>query len=531
MATTRSRKGCIDCKHAKVKCDEVHPSCGTCTRRRLVCSGYAPCQSRSRAQVRGRGSVFSASPTTANPSSTANRRTSMASGTSTSTSTSTSTRSLWTYSGDRDGDSCMADYIRLIILEASTKTLSPAPGLGPTPMPLAEIMAADKPLIEVYFMRHPSEMIISSDFFVREMNGAVISLLQQSPTAVGDALAAIGENYVSDWGDTALVQVSRRTRLLGRLRRINEEESSPELVLMLLLALCGVELVDPRSDGTAATLSALIDNVAMVLAFHTRQGKTPSPMAKYFARGVARQDLLISLSRMQRTRIDPALWLDEYSMCHADRLMGLTTTLAPILSELAGLAEDVRMGRGSSVHGVAMADGDFEGRIQVPVPVRRSDGDGDLAERATSIHARLASWRPIRDPSMSLHISKMFLLHAYTWRAAGLLYLFRLFNRAGSSREADTEALSMAYEVMVHIAGSPQDIKLSLWPLFIAACELESAEDRAHAVGLFDGICYARPIVTARRTMAFVMDYIWPGRDSGGEWDWMVLARCVPVPL
>lgn len=248
-------------------------------------------------------------------------------------------------------------------------------------------------------------------------------------------------------------------------------------------------------------------------------------MAKYFARGVARQDLLISLSRMQRTKIDPALWLDEYSMCHADRLMGFTTTLAPILSELAGLAEDVRLRL--SLDGFALADGSLEGRIDVPV--RR--GDGDLAERATSIRTQLASWRPIRDTSMSLHISKTFLLHAYTWRAAGLLYLFRLLNRPGSSREADTEALSMAYEVMVHISGSPQDIKLSLWPLFVAACELESPGDRAHAAGLFDDICYARPIVTGRRTRAFVVDHIWPARDSGREWDWMALARCAPVPL
>lgn len=90
-------------------------------------------------------------------------------------------------------------------------------------------------------MRHPSEMVMSNDFFIHEMNGAVISLLQQNPTAVGDSLAAIGENYVKDTVDAAVAS-NRKMRLVSRLRLINEDGSSPELVLLLLLALSGVEV-------------------------------------------------------------------------------------------------------------------------------------------------------------------------------------------------------------------------------------------------------------------------------------------------
>lgn len=126
---------------------------------------------------------------------------------------------------------------------------------------------------------------------------------------------------------------------------------------------------------------------------------------------------------------------------------------------------------------------------------------------------------------MSMQMSQKFLVHAYALRAAALLYLFRLFNRPVSSTEADVEALSMAYEVMAHISGSPQDIKLSLWPLFIAACELEKPEDRGHATRLFDDICRVRSTVTARRTKSFCVDQVWPTRDFGGNWDWMYLAR------
>jgi hypothetical protein len=224
---------------------------------------------------------------------------------------------------------------------------------------------------------------------------------------------------------------------------------------------------------------------------------------------------------MQRTRINPCAWLDEYSLCHADRVMGLTTTLAPLLSQLAALAEDVQ----HTMNGQFITDSTTVETNHLAV--RRSD----LVEREASIRAQLVSWRPIRDLTMSMAMSRTFLPHAYTWRAAALLYLFRLFNRPGSSTEADAEALSMAYEAMVHISGPPQDIKLSLWPLFIAACELESSEDRDHATRLFDDICYARPIVTARRTRSFVVDTIWPARDAGERWDWMYFARCAPIPL
>ncbi|KAJ5676043.1 hypothetical protein N7462_008940 [Penicillium macrosclerotiorum] len=241
---TRSRKGCIDCKKAKVKCDEVHPSCGTCTRRRRQCSGYGrPSSTRECSTV-----SFRRSP--ASPNSVASRRRpSVASDASSSPSftltedggrTHKAPTDMWVVNTPSATTwSNAADYMRLMVLEASAKAASPMN--GPTLIPMSEILAADKPFIEVYFMRHPSEMVMSNDFFINEMNGAVISLLQQSPTAVGDSLAAIGENYVKEAVNSALVS-SRKMRLLSRLRLINEAGNSPELVLMLLLALCGVEV-------------------------------------------------------------------------------------------------------------------------------------------------------------------------------------------------------------------------------------------------------------------------------------------------
>ncbi|KAG7152611.1 hypothetical protein HYQ46_011536 [Verticillium longisporum] len=33
----RTRTGCLNCRHKKRKCDEAHPACGGCARRREAC--------------------------------------------------------------------------------------------------------------------------------------------------------------------------------------------------------------------------------------------------------------------------------------------------------------------------------------------------------------------------------------------------------------------------------------------------------------------------------------------------------------
>ena len=264
-------------------------------------------------------------------------------------------------------------------------------------------------------------------------------------------------------------------------------------------------------------LPALVENMSLMLEFHLRIGKELSECARYFIRAIARQDLLISLSRLRRTKIDSTIWLDDYSRTHTDRLMGKTTTLIPILSELCALAEDVRTVVDSySITDGADDDRESEGFINPPI---------NLLERRACIEAKLVAWHPIHDHRMSMQTSRKFLLHAYAWKAAALLYLFRLFNRAGSCLEADSIALGMAYEVIVHISGPPDEIKMSLWPLFIASCELERQDDRERAVQLFDDICRARPTVTAKRTKFVCVSQVWSARDRGADWDWMQLTR------
>jgi hypothetical protein len=112
--------------------------------------------------------------------------------------------------------------------------------------------------------------------------------------------------------------------------------------------------------------------------------------------------------------------------------------------------------------------------------------------------------------------------------------LHRLTQPAGSSPEADCEAFQMACEVMIHLNGEPDDLRLSTWPAFVASCELKSQEDRAVALGIFDAIYSSRKTGTAIQTKQFVVERVWEARDAGEDWNWMVLSRrypkeCLPI--
>jgi hypothetical protein len=49
---------------------------------------------------------------------------------------------------------------------------------------------ADESTIEIYFNRHPYEMVIGSEF-VNAMSANVLLILQHKPKAIGDSLSGI----------------------------------------------------------------------------------------------------------------------------------------------------------------------------------------------------------------------------------------------------------------------------------------------------------------------------------------------------
>lgn len=234
--------------------------------------------------------------------------------------------------------------------------------------------------------------------------------------------------------------------------------------------------------------------------------------------------MVLSLVAMRRPCIPTATWLDQDSRNLVDRLMGYTVTLMPLLEEICALAEDIRRGN------LGMKQRTYEDL----------SGESPFSsaqigfERAQDLSARVTAWRPVPNRAVSSQASKSCLSQAYAWRSAALLYLYRLLNPPGSSPEADMVALGMACEVLAHLSAPPDELKGSLWPTFIAACELEGDDDRATAIDIFDGIYRSRKTATCLHTKRFTLDRVWKARDAGDDWNWMNLVQkypgeCIPI--
>lgn len=189
----------------------------------------------------------------------------------------------------------------------------------------------------------------------------------------------------------------------------------------------------------------------------------------------------------------------------------------------------------------------------------------DCVQRAEDLRVRIELWKPRLPHGMSFQRSRRFLSQASCYRSGALLYLFRLLEpptRPFSSSDctstiltamsppsvsspspspprvisvADGEATAKAHEVLMATSVvSGDELKMLLWPVFLAACEMSAEEDRQVVLGIFDAILAQRRTVTAQRTKMFVVDRVWRARDEGKEWDWTVLARefpgeCLPI--
>lgn len=208
--------------------------------------------------------------------------------------------------------------------------------------------------------------------------------------------------------------------------------------------------------------------------------------------------------------------------------MGFTPTLMPLLQELCALAEDIHQNTGTSR---AIAND----VVEWPLPVTDISTVSTQALLVADLRSRLQLWRPKLAQGVSARTSRRLLAQAFATRAAALLMLHRLVNPAGSATEAaDNEAFQMACEVMVHLNGEPEDLRLSTWATFVASCELQSREDRDVAIGIFDAIYSSRRTGTALQTKKFVIERVWKARDGGENWNWMALSRrypreCVPI--
>lgn len=257
-------------------------------------------------------------------------------------------------------------------------------------------------------------------------------------------------------------------------------------------------------------IPTLIANAAIIIKHNFESGKLFSAVAKYFIRALARQDMMIALTYARKPLISTHVWLEVDLRTQADRFMGYTGPLMPILADLAGLAEEIR---GASTPTPWTPYISRSGEIWSEDTLMLGSMEGfNIMRTATDIRVRLDQWRPATGPHVAFHSSRNLLFHAHAHKAAAVLYLHRLLYAPGTSDEADRTALGMAHEVLMHLSAMTDQLKTALWPALMAGVELVDKEDRKLVIDLFDKIYGQRKTVTSSRTKDFCVNRVWTGK-------------------
>lgn len=255
---TRSRGGCLDCKKAKVKCDEARPSCGTCARRKHVCHGY-----KRAAPFARKLKVLDAQSINGFEHQNSERA-----------DLNLTTPITRPKSYDKKNGTIPASMVVIstdAVTSAASSGLNPRSKLSPgsctkepflslrrlAPIPSGAIPPEDEPVIELYFTRHPNELVIGPEF-IHEMNANVIQVLESNPAAIADPLFAIGQIYLSGTHCGMMLPVfNRKGRILSRLREIPGPHFNLEQTMVLLLGLAAMEVCILQSLDLCPSLTKI----------------------------------------------------------------------------------------------------------------------------------------------------------------------------------------------------------------------------------------------------------------------------------
>lgn len=242
----RSKGRCIDCKRAKIKCDEAPLACGTCSRRGYVCQGYLKTETTPPAKIINARNLRILKPKKSHHV------------------------SLLSDSCSEDRNRTCADHDGQIISPVSTRgdessfsfhksrsalvTSNRQPNETPSQdapltllqsisnLPPGSIPSLDGMVIEVYFSRHLAELAISPEF-VDEMSSNILKVFYNDPQPVCDSLSAIGYIYMGLDSQSSIVPfLDRKARILARLRAMNGIGHNLEEMVVILLGLCALEV-------------------------------------------------------------------------------------------------------------------------------------------------------------------------------------------------------------------------------------------------------------------------------------------------
>ncbi|KAH8668277.1 fungal-specific transcription factor domain-containing protein [Tricladium varicosporioides] len=562
----RSRAGCISCKTKKKKCNEARPQCDRCSERGLQCE-YEPVKPRKRRRTSFAGSALSAecrSPifydgvwperyeNTYDPRNNDNEgvnRWEVALGYSYPE----TDGGEYEWEGQCEGGDDIEEINRLDPptevppLRTIARSRSQYPDLAmiaPSPVasPLLDFSApvymefSDKrnrrALVD-HFCNVLSHLIVFKEDTGNPFRQLVLPL-SHGCSPVMNAIFALSSAHLEYGGveneEKSLTFHNRALQGLAQLINQNEE-SNREEVLGAIMLLVYYEVLVQR--GNSNIVNGHLKGAMTVLKSGPR---ICTPTSMFLERAFRFYDVIAALSNgtPPNTTTQPTAAPFPLTAAHegataisplssVDTLLGLSTDLWPIIHRLSHLLSFKR-----SLE-VAISAGETSKATVLKT---------ELESTAQAIEIALQNWTPSTisvtssgEPEREVLTEKIIsaipadsrmqsiLNNAEAYRHSAFVYLYRTirsFPRTHSSVQKHTHLSLVACASVVKNAEDCLDGPMSalLWPLFVAACEAISIEDRALAMNAFSGTERRQKMTNIKRAWE-VVEEVWKRADQG----------------
>ncbi|KAJ6785133.1 hypothetical protein PWT90_07575 [Aphanocladium album] len=334
----------------------------------------------------------------------------------------------------------------------------------------------------------------------------VLPMSRQSP-AVASAIYALSSAHLEFRGVAGVEQKSilfhsEAARNLANLIEKGAEGNQNELLAAVILLIYYEVIVHGHLKGAVAILNS--------------GPATSDPTRAFLERAFRFYDVIAALSFRTPTLseapptgcIDHFLPVDSRGASRpagsADALLGMATSLWPVVHQLSNL-----------------------GALKDEVVKAETEGEAEKAEElrskmetaASAIEASLVAWEPELSPDQASSAADRsgplwgILNNARAYQHSSLVHLYRSIH--GERREHPTvqQHARASLQFCIGTVESAGPMGALLWPLFVAACEAHTEEDRALATQSFQGIDKHQGMANIEQSWRIVQE-VWRRADG-----------------
>ncbi|KAL3424527.1 fungal zn binuclear cluster domain containing protein [Phlyctema vagabunda] len=313
--------------------------------------------------------------------------------------------------------------------------------------------------------------------------------------------------------------------LQGLAQLIDQNKhSNREEILGAIMLLVYYEVLVQR--GNSNIVNGHLKGAMTIMKTHPQVDSTPTSI--FLERAFRFYDVIaaLSLGTSPNTSSQPspspfplAITTDDSArnpLSAVDTLLGLSTDLWPIIHRLSHL-----LSFKTSLES-AIACGELS-----KATVLRTE----LESTSQAIENALTNWKPAivtrsdedektleKDPIEEARILSI-LANAEAYRQSAFVYLYRTINSHPSSHPLVQKHTHLSLVACSNVVVHAGPMSALLWPLFVAACEATSEEDRDLAKQAFTGTERRQGMNNISRAWEVVGE-VWKGADDGMEVDW-----------